>query len=390
MSPVHRLAHATRWLHRLLVTLAWAGLAAPAAAHAPSNAYLTLQVAGHSVQQRLDIAVRDLDRELHLDADDDGRITWGELRRRWAEVDALAQPALRIDAGEAACLPGPLAPPQIDPHSDGMHAVLQRRWTCPLPAQALTLHYTLFAGSDPTHRAITRLQSADGSEQTAVLVPGVPASLGSGDAQPAAAPTGFAGFVAEGVHHLLIGSDHVLFLLALLLPAVLVTGPGRGPAPRLAPVLADVARTVTAFTLAHSLTLALAVLGVVTPPTRWVESLIALSVALTALDNLRPFLPGARWRLSLVFGLVHGFGFAGALSGLGLGREALASALLGFNTGVELGQLAIVSALLPVAWCLRSTRCYPRGVLGAGSVAIALMAAVWLLERAFDLRLLPA
>lgn len=425
MTPLGSPSAAAPWRHRLLATLALATLAAPAAAHAPSNAYLTLQAAGHSVQQRLDIAVRDLDRELHLDADDDGRITWGELRGRWAEVDALVQPALRIDAGSATCTPGPLAPPQLDRHSDGTHAVLQRRWDCPAAAQALTLHYSLFADSDPTHRVIVRLQAADGSEQTAVGVPGVALSMGGG-AQAAEPPTGFAGFVAEGVHHILIGTDHVLFLLALLLPAVLVAGPRRPlagvleprqrgavvlapprmgvaglamlqhpapgwlPAPRLRPVLAEVARTVTAFTLAHSLTLALAVLGVVTPPTRWVESLIALSVAVTALDNLRPFLPGARWRLTFLFGLVHGFGFAGALNDLGLGRDALAGALLGFNLGVELGQLAIVSALLPLAWWLRGTRFYQRGVLGAGSVAIALMAAVWLLERAFDLRLLPA
>jgi len=111
-------------------------------------------------------------------------------------------------------------------------------------------------------------------------------------------------------------------------------------------------------------------------------------VVLAAIDNLRPFLPFARWKLAFTFGLVHGFGFAGALEELGLDRSALGKTLLGFNLGVELGQLAIVAVALPLAWWLRGTLFYRRGVLAGGSLAIAAVAGLWFVERAFDVSLI--
>jgi hypothetical protein len=156
----------------------------------------------------------------------------------------------------------------------------------------------------------------------------------------------------------------------------------------LRPALLDVVRVVSAFTLAHSITLALAVLDVLDPPSRWVESIIAASVVFAALNNIWPVVGEGRWRLTFVFGLVHGFGFAGALKDLGLDGAHLATSLLGFNLGVELGQLAIVALFLPLAWQLRRSRFYQRGLLVGGSALIAVLAGVWLVERAFDLRLL--
>ena len=182
----------------------------------------------------------------------------------------------------------------------------------------------------------------------------------------------------------LIGTDHVLFLLALLLPAVLVAGAAgrREAAAQWRPMLAEVLKIVTAFTVAHSVTLALAVLDIVDPPSRWVESLIAASVVFTAIDNLRPMLaPQHRWRLTLVFGLVHGFGFAGALKDLGLGGGSLAASLLGFNLGVELGQLAIVGVFFPLAWWLRHTAFYRWVVVVGGSLAIVVVGSVWTVQR---------
>ena len=149
-------------------------------------------------------------------------------------------------------------------------------------------------------------------------------------------------------------------------------------------------KIVTAFTVAHSITLSLATLGVVTLPTRLVESAIALSVVAAALNNLDPVVGGRRWVVAFLFGLVHGFGFASVLSDLGLPQGALLLALVGFNLGVEVGQLAIVAAFLPVAFLLRDTAFYRRGVLVGGSALIVLIAAVWLVERSLDVKLAAA
>jgi hypothetical protein len=166
---------------------------------------------------------------------------------------------------------------------------------------------------------------------------------------------------------------------------------GAGWVPRASAASAwrEALRLVTAFTLAHSVTLGLAAAGVLAPPSRWVESLIAASVLVAALDNLRPFMPGPRWITVGVFGFAHGFGFAGPLQALGLQRGGLALPLLGFNLGVEAGQLVVVGLLLPVACALRSAQAYRLGAVRGGSALIAGVAAVWLVERCFDVSLWP-
>ena len=201
----------------------------------------------------------------------------------------------------------------------------------------------------------------------------------------------FAAYVHEGIWHIWLGFDHILFLLSLLLPAVLVRRDGKWQsAPDFRAAFWDVAKIVTAFTLAHSITLTLAALGIVSLPSRLVESAIALSVVLAALNNVFPVVARGRWIAAFAFGLLHGFGFAGALADLGLPAGSLALSLAGFNIGVELGQLAIVSVFLPVAFALRATWTYRRVVLAGGSAVIAAIAGVWLVERAFDVPLFAA
>jgi hypothetical protein len=151
----------------------------------------------------------------------------------------------------------------------------------------------------------------------------------------------------------------------------------------------NVFTVVTAFTVAHSITLSLAALGVVTLPSRLVESAIAASVLLVALNNLWPVVIGRRWAIAFVFGLIHGFCFASVLADLGLPQDALLLSLVAFNVGVELGQLAIVVVFLPVAYALRETRFYRLFVMVGGSVGVALIALAWLVERAFNFALLP-
>jgi hypothetical protein len=178
--------------------------------------------------------------------------------------------------------------------------------------------------------------------------------------------TGWAAFVAMGVEHILGGVDHLLFLVALL---ALVRG--------LWPTVA----IVTAFTAAHSVTLSLAALDVVDIPSRIVEPLIAASIVWVALENvLAPSGQRRRWMVAALFGLVHGLGFATALRELGLSPDAMVRALIGFNVGVELGQLVFVAATLPLlAWASRPEHLprLPRIL----SLVVACLGAVWFVER---------
>ena len=361
-----------------------------ASAHKASDAYLRLQSHGHEVSLRADIALRDLDRELVLDADDDGQLRWGEIRSRSADIQALAAHGMKLtvhDEHGADCTPLGAAPLQIEHHSDGRYAVVVRRWQCAGAPTRAELDYTLFATTDPTHRGIL-LQAEAAAAHPQVLPPGGPPVPLSLDATSDDASKAWLGIFLAGVHHIWVGLDHVLFLNALLLPAVLRReGKAWMPAQAWRPALMNVLGVVTAFTVAHSITLGLAAFDIVNPPSRWIESLIALSVLLAALNNIWPVMVETRWRLTFAFGLVHGFGFAGPLRDLGLSRAELAMPLLLFNLGVEAGQLAIVAVLVPAAWAARRWRGYRRWVLVAGSMAVAVLALAWLVERLFDVQI---
>lgn len=359
---------------------------APAAhAHKPSDSYLTITQAEGTLSGRWDIALRDLDFALGLDADGNGEIRWGEVRARHADIAAYASARLAIGGDGAAC-PITVGEQALDDHTDGTYSVLPLTIACPqMPAQ-LSLDYRLFADLDPLHRGLLNLQAA-GVAHTAVLGPEAP--LQRLDLRQSKRWAQFQTYVREGVRHIWIGFDHILFLLALLLPAVLVWRARQWqPAATFRAALLDVVRIVTAFTLAHSITLSLATLGFVALASRWVESAIAASVVLAALNNVWPLFHGRRWVVACGFGLVHGFGFATVLADLGLPDGALALALVGFNLGVEAGQLAIVLVFLPLAFVLRQSWFYRRLVMAGGSMAIAALAGIWLAERLFDLTLL--
>ena len=370
-----------RWLCAFALLLC----ALPSWAHKPSDSYLTLRGEGSAIAIRWDIALRDLDYVLQLDRDGNGELSWGEVRQRAADIEKLASSRLALSSQGEACPLRNAGPLMLDRHSDGTYAVLSLQAACPRLAQDLQVEYALLFDVDPTHRGL--VQWTPGGESTArAFVFSTASARQQLPLQEAGAWETLRQYVVEGVWHIWIGFDHILFLVALLLPAVLVRQPGGwAPSPSLRRSVLEVVKVVTAFTLAHSITLSLAVLGVVTLPSRQVESVIAASVVLAALNNLWGTVDRRRWVVAFVFGLVHGFGFASVLADLGLPQGALALALVGFNLGVELGQLAIVAAFLPAAYLLRATTFYRVGVLRVGSLAVAVLASWWLIERAFDL-----
>ncbi len=373
---------------RILLAVILALAAQIAQAHKPNDSYLALTAGNAGLQGQWDISLRDLDYALGLDADGNGEITWGELRAKHDDIAAYALARLTLSADGARCSLAPTGH-LVDDHSDGAYAVLRFSIDCGdrSVAREIGIEYSLFFDLDPSHRGLLRIEHGKGS-MSAILGPERPkqkfvlaetSRLGQ-----------FLDYGREGIWHILIGFDHILFLVSLLLPAVFILQRGGWvPAERFAPVFWDVLRIVTAFTLAHSITLSLAALSVVALPSRLVESTIALSVVLAALNNLWPVVGGRRWVVAFGFGLIHGFGFASVLADLGLPRDALVLALVGFNLGVEAGQLAIVAVFLPVSYWLRRTGIYRRIIFAGGSALIVLIASAWLAERAFVLKLLP-
>jgi hypothetical protein len=364
--------------------VAAATLFAPAAfAHKASDGYLWVSVDGARVVMRWDLALRDLANVIELDADGDGAITWAELRAREADVSSLALRHLDVGADGAPC---GLAPRglRVTTHSDGAYAVLDLDAQCAASPQSLAIEYSLFFDVDPQHRGIVRIDDG-ASTRTAVFSPRDRRQTFARDAPRPWHQLGAA--VRLGVDHIFAGIDHLCFLVALLLPAVLVRRGARGwePVSRLRPALLDVLKIVTSFTVAHSITLTLATLELLRLPSRLVESGIAASVIVAAVNNLVPVLAEDRWAAAFALGLLHGFGFSATLMDLGLPRHNLALTLFGFNVGVELGQACVVAAFVPLAYLARRTWVYRRVGLVGGSIAIAAVAGVWLFQRALAL-----
>ena len=369
----------------IAIGLALAGLVTVAQAHKPSDSYLSITVNEAEITGQWDIALRDLDFAIGLDADGNGEITWGEVRAKHAEIAAYALARLALRGDSAACAIEPGAQ-QINEHTDGAYTVLPLMIRCAKAPAQLAIDYSLFADLDPQHRGLLNLQAL-GNARTAVLGPQAPTQ--SFELKTVSRWAQFIDYAREGVWHIWIGFDHVLFLLSLLLPAVLLWRARSWQAVEtFRTAFVDVFKIVTAFTVAHSITLSLATLGAVELPSRWVESAIAASVVLAALNNVWPVFHGRRWTVAFAFGLIHGFGFATVLADLGLPREALVLALVGFNLGVEAGQLAIVAVFLPIAFALRRTAFYRRAVMVGSSLLIAALAGVWLVERVFVIELL--
>lgn len=382
MTRLRILRALRRWLPAILMV----GMAPVAHAHKPSDSYLIVHASSSSaeVDVRWDIALRDLEIAVGLDADRDGRITWGELRAQESTLFDYAAQRLVLRADDAPCT---LTRDelQVDTHTDGAYAVLRFRAHCAAPPRHLGIAYSMLFDLDPTHRGLLNL-GVDGTTRSAVFSPDQSTQVF--DLADASRWRQFLQFVGDGVQHIGAGYDHLLFLISLLLPAVLVRRDGRWvPVATLRAALLGVLAVVTAFTLSHSITLTLAAFGFIGLPSRVVESGIALSVVLAALNNIFPRVTRRAWLLAFAFGLVHGFGFANVLSDLGLARDALAISLAGFNIGVEIGQLAVVLVVVPLIFMLRERRFYRPLILVGGSSAIVAIATVWFLSRAFNIGL---
>ena len=349
-----------------------------ALAHKPSDSYLRINTNQPTLTIEWDIALKDLDFQIGLDTNQNGEITWGEVKSRRSAIEAYAFSHLSLAVDNHPCKLT-LSELKIVRHSDGAYAVLMIETDGSSELEVVNLGYRLFFDADPTHRGLVTFTDSD-AISTHILSPANPTvEIRAGEASILRT---FKQFVYEGVVHIWIGYDHILFLISLLLPAVWIRKNNKWESfETFWPACKAVLKIVTVFTVAHSITLWLAVMEYVTLPSNFVEATIAFSIIVTVVHNLFPIIKIPTWLIIFVFGLIHGFGFANVLVDLGLSSVTLAISLFGFNVGVELGQLAIVLVFLPIAFLLRDTKFYRYVIFYGGSIAIAIIAAIWCIER---------
>ena len=400
------------------------GLAgSPALAHKGSDAYLDVQqAASGELSFTYSVAIKDLDLLLPVDANADGKVTWGELKVAMPSILSLLNTAASIEstdgkAGKAVSTPVASAAPSpagalscglnwqpggIEQRGDGNYVRLVAQARCPAD-MPLAIRYTLFRDQDATHRLLLAgriggrefLTTSSPQQVTPVLLStasNASAASANGASNGAALPSAgrwstLRDYFSLGVQHLLEGYDHLAFLLALLIPLRLRIGRGtplhdgvhsavQGQTPA-GSVWIALLRAVTAFTIGHSITLMMATLGWTNASVNWVEPAIALSIGVTAWLNLRPVAWIRTDVLALVFGMVHGVGFAGLLREASAPSGLLPWALAGFNLGVEAGQLIAVAGWVILSQPLLNRSWYRTGVIRGGSVLLILLSAWW-------------
>jgi hypothetical protein len=355
---------------RTLVAVLLLIATASAHAHTSGSSFLALQAQdGSTIQAEWDFDVRDLHRSFGLDADADGAVSWGEIAGANETIEALVLARTPLSSADQQCRGTTRDAPALAEHDDGPYLRLFLTFSCPGATRSLTLDHSGWFDFDAGHRALLDYQAADGERSQAILSKAAPQWHTT---QPRWSH--LLRFLQEGMHHLVTGYDHLAFLGILLL--ALVRRPRSGQPISLGQTTRRAVAVITAFTIAHSVTLMLAATGHVNLPSQPVEVTIAASVLLASLMNLRTGAAAHGWKLAFGFGLVHGLGFAGALAELTSERIDL-FALAAFNVGIEAAQIAIALAVVPLLWWLcRDLRTERIGVPLA-SLAVAGLAAVW-------------
>lgn len=372
------------------LTLGWL-LQGTLRAHAIGENYIFLNFRPDAIDGRFEIHFDDLRRKVGVAIDVKGAEATAALNaaaprvhdyiRRHFSIGPEGGAPYELEFGSATVLELP----------QGFFAQYQfRARTGPLPDRLFVRHSMLFEG-DRLHRGLVVVNEnvktgiAYGEEAVAMVF-GPMAQDQTLDLHAIPHLLGGRAMVWQGVLHIWIGIDHVLFLVALILPTVLVlSGDGWRPVPGFPRALWNLLKIVTVFTVAHSLTLLLAALGILDVPSRLVESIIALSIVLVALNNITGSIREGSLLVVMTLGLFHGLGFAAVMGHLPFRAQDLVKAVLGFNIGVELGQMAIVAALFPVLYLLRTQQLYQRVVLKGGSALLILISGAWFIQRAFGL-----
>lgn len=369
-----------------------------AQAHQFSTAYLAIQTHSQTQNQppkmtaEYRLAVRDLSLLVPLEMDQSRQITWGAIKVQQGAITTLLTQEMQWQSSHTSCTMNPQREPlALDKIAGLSYVVMYLSVDCG-DKFATALDYRVLQHVDSGHRLILSLHDVNqpkSATRTWLIAPSItsldaPKSGSSGLAQT------FKTYVKEGTHHILSGYDHLLFLLCLLLPAVYIRQDKQWvPVKSATTAIRHTLYIATAFTLAHSITLTLAALNVISLPSKLVESVIAFSIALAALSNLFPMFGTKQIRVAFIFGLIHGFGFASALTDLPLTTGARLMALFSFNFGIELGQITCILIFFPIALALRERVFYRQVMFTGGSVVACVLALLWMTQRIFDLNWIP-
>jgi hydrogenase/urease accessory protein HupE len=341
------------------------GAAMPAAAHPAPFSYLDVRVEPDACEVGVVVHIYDVAHDLGISPMEQ-LLDDAVLRDRAAAIQALVASRLTLLADGRPLAAGPWSPPEAVPERQAIRLRVRHGLTS---APGRVTVSTVMFPYDPQHQTFVNFYERGTLASQAILDRGRSESdFFSGTRQGVRAV--MQKFIPSGMHHILIGPDHLLFLVGLLL---------------LGGTLRQLALVVTAFTLAHSVTLSLAALNVFTPPAQIVEPAIALSIVYVGADNL--LVRGGRdmraW-IAFAFGLIHGFGFANVLRDMELPGRALGWSLFSFNLGVEIGQLLVVVAVGGVLVALRSrSDTAGRRLAVAGSVAVIAAGTYWFIQRVF-------
>jgi len=349
-------------------------------AHSLNDSYLNLQVSEERIEGSLQLAIDDLEIALGLDSNGDQQITWGEVLTQQAAINRYIQQHLTIQRSANTCVVnnGDFLVTNL---AGGTFLYIPLAISCSSEFGGLAIEYGLFTDVDQSHRGITAV-TLDGqvfnqvfaSNRTEMFI----------EAGAVAWQRNLVEFIYEGIWHIWIGIDHVLFIVAMLLGVVLHRRRSDDSSSEIntwTTLGLEVLKLVTAFTVAHSITLVIATLQWVALSPRLVESAIALTVVLSGINIVYPLFHKRHWQVAFGFGLIHGFGFANVLGDLNMSSAQFFTGLLGFNIGVEIGQLAIVICAAPLLMLLTKqywTRRY--GSVLAGLV-IAQIGVVWFIDR---------
>ena len=383
----------------VLLVLATPFVGSPtASAHSGNQSYVYLEIFDTAIAGRVEYPIKDLNTVLGLDIPIGTSETEAAVSEHEAEIHAYTREHMSFGPADGSTTwPYDFGETTILDLGGNSYAVfdfeIAERFDP--PPRTFTVTYDAILESDSDRSALLIIATDWGSgtfnnESSELLRFSPGDTTHVVDLDDTSWWKGMGGVIELGAEHIRIGTDHILFIFALVLPSVLVFTRWRNdpadrwhPSARFGSSLWRVLKIVTMFTIAHSITLALGGLGVVELSPRLVETVIAISIAAAALHNLHPIFVNKEWVMAFGFGLFHGFGFAGLLSDLGLDRSNRFPSLLGFNIGVELGQAAIILMVFPILFILRRTRLY-LPILYGGSVLLAVIAMAWATERIFD------